>query len=146
MKIQYINFGYTLKQRLDQVAIVHGFNWRRYQMVRSLSFLLSTIYLYDIQVIVYYTVPGSPPMDIVATAVSAEMISIQWKAPPLNDRNGRIIAYHIMIKNHDTEATRSANVSGNSYSFVAEGNILLILRSIKIMLHAVPFFLCIFKV
>ncbi len=78
-------------------------------------------------------------MNMVATTISATVISVQWNAPPLSDRNGKMVAYHILIKNRDTGIIRSANVSADTYYFIVEG----IIRKCSIVVDATfhPLFL-----
>ena len=75
---------------------------------------------------------------MVATVLSAWRISVQWNAPLLSDRNGRIIGYHILVRNPDTTITTFANVSGDTHYFVAEGRCNYMNNAIIIMGFTFP--------
>lgn len=46
------------------------------------------------------TAPGGPPSDIRAVAENSESIRVEWQPPPLEQQNGDITYYKLMIVNH----------------------------------------------
>ena len=67
------------------------------------------------------TVPSGPPTSVVVTVVSTSSLRFDWLPPEVNDRNGIIVGYHIILNNRQSQVETSYNVSGGSFNLQVEG-------------------------
>ena len=46
----------------------------------------------------FYSVPISPPQDVIVKVLSTTSLTISWAPPSIEDSRGYILGYHILIQ------------------------------------------------
>jgi len=64
------------------------------------------------------TAPSGPPINVVATALSATAVMVSWQSPALLDQNGVITSYQVVLvyANNGTRR-RTSSVDGLTVQF-----------------------------
>jgi len=45
----------------------------------------------------YYIVPSATPLSVGMDVMSSQSILLSWKPPPLEQQNGQLVNYHVLI-------------------------------------------------
>ena len=67
-----------------------------------------------------YTVPGAPPRNVSARAVSPTSIEVTWTPPPMESSNGRIIYYKLRVVESGRSDSEARVVKLNDTRFVLD--------------------------
>lgn len=66
------------------------------------------------------SVPGAPPMNVTATAVSPTAVRVSWQPPPAERANGRIAYYKLLCVESGRGDSEATVVRLNQTSFVLD--------------------------
>ena len=84
----------------------------------------------------YYTVPTEVPQNVTVTVESSRSIMLIWERPPLEEENGLLVDYHVIVietqihyMDNGTEITGIQRYLNTTYN-VSEGRMQLINESI----------------
>jgi len=66
-----------------------------------------------------FAVPSAPPQNVTTMVINSTSISVYWDPPPLDDQNGVITGYTVIITNiNRTSISMTISVTNTSYTAI----------------------------
>ena len=69
----------------------------------------------------FYSAPSAPPQSVTVTSVSSTTMELSWQLPPLDQQNGLIQSYTVIVFEVDTNTTQQIHQDFIQNSIVLTG-------------------------